>query len=127
MSKEIPRKQGLEFFPGRLSGGERQRVSIARALANAPKIILADEPTGNLDSVAGHSVAATLLGLARQHGCGVVIVTHDSRIVDIADRALYIVDGSLAAGLPEPASSPEKSGMLGPQLTSSRAPVQARL
>ncbi len=89
----------LEFFPNTLSGGERQRVSIARALANNPRIILADEPTGNLDSVAGHSVAAILSGLARQQGCGVVIVTHDSRICDIADRVLHIVDGSLVDGM----------------------------
>lgn len=95
----------LEFFPSRLSGGERQRVSIARALANNPKIILADEPTGNLDSIAGHSVAAILSGLAHQHGCGVVIVTHDSRIIDIADRVLRIVDGSLANGAFEKAMS----------------------
>jgi putative ABC transport system ATP-binding protein len=91
----------LDFSPKNLSGGERQRVSIARALANNPKIILADEPTGNLDSKAGRIVAAILSGLARQRKCGVVIVTHDSRITDIADRVLYIVDGALVNGAGE--------------------------
>jgi len=85
----------LDFYPRDLSGGEKQRVSIARALANRPKVILADEPTGNLDSNSGRIVVEILTGLARQQGCGVLIVTHDSRIRDIADRVLYLVDGSL--------------------------------
>ena len=85
----------LNFCPRDLSGGEKQRVSIARALANRPKVILADEPTGNLDSNSGRIVVEILTGLARQQGCGVLIVTHDSRIRDIADRVLYLVDGSL--------------------------------
>lgn len=90
----------LDFPPKNLSGGERQRVSIARALANNPKVILADEPTGNLDSNAGRTVVEILVGLAREHGCGVVIVTHDSRILDIADRVLHIVDGALVVDQP---------------------------
>ena len=90
----------LDFPPKNLSGGERQRVSIARALANNPKVILADEPTGNLDSNAGRTVVEILTGLAREHGCGVVIVTHDSRILDIADRLLHIVDGALITDQP---------------------------
>jgi putative ABC transport system ATP-binding protein len=85
----------LDFPPHKLSGGERQRVSIARALANHPRFILADEPTGNLDSTAGRNVAQILTELAHQHGCGVVIVTHDNRILDVADRVLYLSDGAL--------------------------------
>jgi putative ABC transport system ATP-binding protein len=88
----------LDFSPKKLSGGERQRVSIARALANRPRVILADEPTGNLDSNAGHTVAAILSSLAHQQACSVVIVTHDSRIIDIADRVVHIVDGALVSG-----------------------------
>ncbi len=85
----------LNFLPRDLSGGEKQRVSIARALANNPKIILADEPTGSLDSKTGHLVMELLTTLARQRGSGIVIVTHDSRITAFADRVLYVSDGSL--------------------------------
>jgi len=90
----------LDFSPKNLSGGERQRVSIARALANNPKIILADEPTGNLDSTVGRVVVEILVRLAREGGRGVVIVTHDSRILDIADRVLQLSDGTLVDGTP---------------------------
>jgi ABC-type lipoprotein export system ATPase subunit len=70
----------LDFVPRDLSDGEKQRVSIARAMANRPRLILADEPTGNLDSNSGHVVVEMLTELARQQGSGVVIVIHDSRI-----------------------------------------------
>jgi putative ABC transport system ATP-binding protein len=86
----------LDFWPRDLSGGEKQRVSIARALANDPKVLLADEPTGSLDSQTGRTVVDLLAGLAREKGSGVVIVTHDNRIVDVADRVLHLVDGALA-------------------------------
>ncbi len=89
----------LDFQPQNLSGGERQRVSIARSLANHPKLILADEPTGSLDTSAGRAVVDILSGLARQQGCGVVIVTHDNRIVDVADRVLMIVDGAVSSDI----------------------------
>lgn len=96
---EVLRQVGLEhrldFLPKKLSSGEKQRVSIARALANNPKVILADEPTGNLDSKTGRLVVDLMAGLARQRGSGVVIVTHDNRILDVADRVLYLSDGSL--------------------------------
>ena len=85
----------LDFAPQQLSGGEKQRVSIARAVANSPKLILADEPTGNLDSNAGLVVVELLAELAHRQGSGVVIVTHDNRILDIADRILHLSDGSL--------------------------------
>jgi len=104
----------LDYSPKNLSGGERQRVSIARALANNPKVILADEPTGNLDSVVGRVVVEILVRLAREEGRGVVIVTHDSRILDIADRILYLSDGALVEGsLPgTPAPSQDRAQAL---------------
>jgi putative ABC transport system ATP-binding protein len=85
----------LGFSPNKLSGGERQRVAIARALANDPALILADEPTGNLDSKTGRQVIDLLAKLARERSRGVVIVTHDTRILDAADRVFYLADGAL--------------------------------
>ena len=82
-----------------LSGGQKQRVSIARALANRPSIILADEPTGNLDSKTGHSVIELLRDLSIKEKSSVVIVTHDSRIMDMSDRVLYLEDGRLKNGV----------------------------
>ena len=93
--RQVQLDHRLDFLPAKLSGGEKQRVSIARALANNPPVILADEPTGNLDSKTGGIVVELLTGLARQRGSGVVIVTHDNRILDAADRVLYLSDGSL--------------------------------
>jgi putative ABC transport system ATP-binding protein len=83
----------LDFRPDQLSGGEKQRIAIARALANDPKIILADEPTANLDSGHGHEIAQLLRQLATDDGRGVVIVSHDSRLKEIADRVLWLEDG----------------------------------
>jgi putative ABC transport system ATP-binding protein len=81
------------FKPARLSGGEKQRVSIARALANDPKLILADEPTANLDSRRGREVMRILRGVAKNMGKTVVIVSHDERLAEIADRVLWMEDG----------------------------------
>jgi len=81
--------------PAQLSGGERQRVAIARALANDPVIILADEPTGNLDSAASANVRSILHDLKRALGKRVIAVTHDSAFAAIADRRVGIVDGRL--------------------------------
>jgi putative ABC transport system ATP-binding protein len=83
--------------PRDLSGGEKQRVSIARALACDPRIIFADEPTASLDSESGHAVIELLRALAKERGCTVFIVTHDSRIADVADRVVHLCDGSLVA------------------------------
>jgi putative ABC transport system ATP-binding protein len=80
-------------FPADLSGGQKQRVAIARALAGEPSIILADEPTAALDSTSGRMVMEMLSGLARDKGRAVVIVTHDNRIVEYADRIVHIEDG----------------------------------
>ncbi len=81
------------FIPEKLSGGEKQRVSIARALANDPKLILADEPTANLDSQRGREVMRLLKSVAKNMGKTVVIVSHDQRLMEIADRVLWLEDG----------------------------------
>jgi putative ABC transport system ATP-binding protein len=86
-----------------LSGGEKQRVSIARALANRPPLLLADEPTANLDSANGQSVMRLLIELARQHDTAVVVVSHDTRLAALADRVLWLEDGRLQPP-PPPAS-----------------------
>jgi putative ABC transport system ATP-binding protein len=83
-------------FPADLSGGQKQRVAIARALAGDPQIILADEPTAALDSHTGRNVMETLRELAHKRGRAVVIVTHDSRVLDFADRIVKIEDGRIA-------------------------------
>jgi putative ABC transport system ATP-binding protein len=82
-------------LPRTLSGGEKQRVAIARALINRPQIIFADEPTGNLDSQSGQEVMMILHDVARDDGCSVVLVTHDPRVEDVADRILWLEDGAL--------------------------------
>jgi putative ABC transport system ATP-binding protein len=83
----------LRFRPDKLSGGEKQRVAIARALANEPTVILADEPTANLDSKIGHEIARLLRSIASHPGRSVIIVSHDSRLKEIADRVLWLEDG----------------------------------
>jgi len=84
--------------PSQLSGGQRQRVAIARALANDPVVVLADEPTGNLDSAAAANVRETLCGLTRDLGKAVVAVTHDGAFAAAADRCIRLVDGRLDPG-----------------------------
>ncbi|HJW74894.1 MAG TPA: ATP-binding cassette domain-containing protein [Thermoleophilia bacterium] len=84
----------LDFLPEKLSGGEKQRVAIARALINDPTLILADEPTANLDSKIGHEIMRLLRSIAKEQGRSVVIVSHDQRIRDIADRVLWLEDGA---------------------------------
>ena len=86
----------LKHVPADLSGGEKQRVALARALANDPPLLLADEPTGNLDSKSGHEVMLMLQELTREEHKSVVIVTHDDRIVSIADRVVWLEDGRLS-------------------------------
>jgi len=85
----------LHKLPHDLSGGQKQRVAIARALAAQPKLLLADEPTAALDSKTGREVVELLRRLARQNGCAVLMVTHDPRILDIADRLVRMEDGRL--------------------------------
>jgi putative ABC transport system ATP-binding protein len=81
------------FRPEQLSGGEKQRISIARALANDPAVVLADEPTANLDSARGHEIARLLRGLADEDNRSIVIVSHDQRLREVADRVLWLEDG----------------------------------
>lgn len=93
MLTELGLKERLNFLPEKLSGGEKQRVAIARALINDPSLILADEPTANLDSKIGHEIMRLLRSIAKVQGRSVVIVSHDQRIKDIADRVLWLEDG----------------------------------
>ena len=91
--------------PHELSGGEQQRVAIARALANRPKLLLADEPTGQLDSTTGHAIMATLRAVVRAEGVTAVVATHDPLLLDLADRILEIQDGRIREVEPVPAVS----------------------
>ncbi len=98
-ASELINEVGLQHrrhaLPRQLSGGEKQRVAVARALMNDPPLLLADEPTGNLDSQRGQDVAMVLHDLAKDQGRAVIIVTHDPRIEEIADRILWLEDGRL--------------------------------
>ncbi len=84
------------YYPDDLSGGQKQRVAIARALISYPKIVLADEPTAALDKKSGRDVVNLMQSLAKEQGCTILLVTHDNRILDIADRIIYMEDGKLA-------------------------------
>jgi putative ABC transport system ATP-binding protein len=86
----------MDYYPSDLSGGQKQRVAIARALVSQPKIILADEPTAALDKKSGRDVVEMMGELARKQGCTILLVTHDNRILDLADRIIYMEDGYLA-------------------------------
>lgn len=91
----------LGRLPHDLSGGQKQRVAIARALAAEPQLLLADEPTAALDSRSGRAVVELLRSLAREQGCAVLMVTHDPRILDVADRLVRMEDGRLYADAPQ--------------------------
>jgi putative ABC transport system ATP-binding protein len=96
---EILERVGLgnrvDYYPESLSGGQKQRVAIARALVSHPKIVLADEPTAALDKKSGRDVVEVMQKLAKEQGCTILLVTHDNRILDIADRIVYMEDGKL--------------------------------
>jgi len=85
----------LTHYPGQLSGGERQRVAVARALACAPDLVFADEPTGNLDTRTGASVADLLFRIANDRGATLILVTHDTALAARADRTVNMLDGQL--------------------------------
>ncbi len=85
----------VDYYPEKLSGGQKQRVAIARALVSNPKIVLADEPTAALDKKSGRDVVELMQHLAKERGCTILLVTHDNRILDIADRIVYMEDGRL--------------------------------
>jgi len=84
--------------PYELSGGEQQRVAIARALANRPDLLLADEPTGQLDSATGRSIMSLLRAVVRSEGVTAIIATHDSMLIDLADRVIDLRDGQIVDG-----------------------------
>jgi putative ABC transport system ATP-binding protein len=98
-SREVLERVGLghktSAFPRDLSGGEQQRVAIARAIVAEPSAILADEPTAALDGGNGQAIMTILAGIARDHGRAVLVVTHDTRLLEFADRIVYIEDGAL--------------------------------
>jgi putative ABC transport system ATP-binding protein len=103
---ELISRVGLEHRrdarPAHLSGGEQQRVAIARALVTRPAVIFADEPTGNLDSVRGHEILELLHESVHAYGQTVLLVTHDARVADFADRLLFLVDGRIVHALESP-------------------------
>jgi len=94
-------------LPAKLSGGQKQRVAIARALVNHPGIILADEPTASLDSKTGREVVDLIQTLARESDCTIILVTHDPRILDVADRLIHLEDGYIKE--PDIALEPSKA------------------
>ena len=85
----------MHYYPEHLSGGQKQRVAIARALVRKPRILLADEPTASLDRKSGREVVDLMRTLAKQQGCAILLVTHDNRILDVADRILSLEDGRI--------------------------------
>lgn len=87
----------VDYYPSNLSGGQKQRVAIARALVSQPKLVLADEPTAALDSQSGRDVVDIMQRLAKEQGCTILLVTHDNRILDVADRIIHMEDGRLMA------------------------------
>ncbi|MBW4682841.1 MAG: DevA family ABC transporter ATP-binding protein [Microcoleus vaginatus WJT46-NPBG5] len=96
MLEAVGLKERVNYYPENLSGGQKQRVAIARALVSHPKLILADEPTAALDSKSGRDVVEIMQKLAKEQGSTILLVTHDNRILDIADRIVHMEDGYLA-------------------------------
>ncbi len=97
---EVGLSHRLDHAVGKLSGGERQRVAVARALVLEPKVVLADEPTGNLDPATGDQVAELLLEMNRKHGTTLVVVTHSARMAEMLGRTLVMTEGNLKEGVP---------------------------
>lgn len=94
--KAVGLGERINYYPHNLSGGQKQRVAIARALVNRPKLVLADEPTASLDSKTGREVVHLMQNLAKQQDCAILLVTHDNRILNTADRILHMEDGHLS-------------------------------
>ena len=102
----------MHAYPAKLSGGQKQRVAIARAMVGHPRLILADEPTSALDGTTGREVVALLIKLARERGTPVLMVTHDPRIANVADRTIFMEDGRITrtvSGTPNDAASDRAS------------------
>ena len=95
MLDQVGLRSYRDTYPANLSGGQKQRVSIARALAMCPRLVLADEPTSSLDGQTGREVVELLVRLAREQGCPILMVTHDNRVFDLADRKIEMEDGQI--------------------------------
>ena len=109
---EVGLRDRGHHYPSQLSGGEQQRVAIARAMANNPRILLADEPTGNLDSRTGRHIIDLLLRINREQGATLILVTHDQPLADLASRRISFRDGAIIEDLrmPGPKPSAESEG-----------------
>lgn len=105
LSDEMLAKVGLgerlDYYPSKLSGGQRQRVAIARALVSKPKILLGDEPTAALDKESGRAVVNLMQELAKEQQTTIIMVTHDNKILDVADRIIIVDEGKLASAAEE--------------------------
>jgi putative ABC transport system ATP-binding protein len=96
MLRSVGLTQRVSYYPDNLSGGQKQRIAIARALVNNPSLVLADEPTAALDRQSGRDVVEIMQRLAKEQGTSILLVTHDNRILDIADRIINMEDGVLS-------------------------------
>jgi putative ABC transport system ATP-binding protein len=119
--EQVGLEQKYDTFPSDLSGGQKQRVAIARALAGSPSVILADEPTAALDSHTGRNVMQMMQDLAHKHGRAVVVVTHDSRVLEFGDRTVRMEDGKIVAP-----SSFERTPKIPPQWATASGVESAR-
>ena len=97
MLEQVGLSDRIDYYPDSLSGGQKQRVAIARALVAHPAIVLADEPTAALDSKSGRDVVNLMQKLAQEQGSTILLVTHDNRILDVADRIVHLEDGKLVS------------------------------
>lgn len=97
MLEAVGLQDHVHAYPNQLSGGQCQRVAVSRALVRDPELVLADEPIASLDKQSGREIVELLRRLARERGCSVIMVTHDPRILDVADRLLYLEDGRLSS------------------------------
>ncbi len=100
MLEKVGLEEHLHYYPDNLSGGQKQRVAIARALVSHPAIVLADEPTAALDSHSGRNIVDLMQKLAKEQKSTILLVTHDNRILDVADRIVHMEDGKLVIGTP---------------------------
>ncbi|MGF2039023.1 MAG: DevA family ABC transporter ATP-binding protein [Nostoc sp. CmiVER01] len=99
-------EERVDYYPDNLSGGQKQRIAIARALVNRPPLVLADEPTAALDKQSGRDVVEIMQSLAKNQGTTILLVTHDNRILDIADRIVEMEDGLLTRNSPNAVIQP---------------------
>ena len=113
---EVGLDHRLSHYPAQLSGGEQQRVALARALSCRPKLLLADEPTGNLDAQTGEQVISLMFELSREHGGTVVLITHDMALAERCDRIAWMRDGRIEAAAAGPASPEAADRAAAPRL-----------